>query len=340
MKYQNILNDKVQCTICPRYCVLKENQRGFCNIRQNINGNIVLTSYGFNTGLAIDPIEKKPLFHFYPSSKVLSFGTTGCNLGCRFCQNWRTSKSKINPQLLNNTTPEQIALLAKTHKCKSVAFTYNEPTIFLEYAIDTATACKELGIKTVAVTAGYINSEPRAEFFKYIDAANIDLKAFSDTFYKKNCMAHLAPVLETIKYVKQETNTWLELTTLLIEGENDNEQEIHAQCEWIAENLGDRVPLHFSAFHPAYEFSEKAATQIPTLFRAIEIAKSKGLKYVYAGNISNMKSTTTYCPNCQKPVIVRSNYLIADYNLDENGNCIYCKTKCDGYFDTLYNQSL
>jgi len=337
MKYQNILNDKVQCTVCPRNCVLKENQRGFCHVRQNINGNIELTSYGYNTGLAIDPIEKKPLFHFYPTSKVLSFGTVGCNLGCKFCQNWTTSKSKIPPQKLNHTSPEEIARLAVAHRCKSVAFTYNEPTIFLEYAIDTAKACKELGLKTVAVTAGYINPKPRAEFFKYIDAANIDLKAFSDDFYKRNCMAHLEPVLDTIKYVKNETDTWLELTTLLIEGENDSEEEISAECEWIAENLGDSVPLHFSAFHPAYEFSEKTATRIPTLFKAIEIAKSKGLKYVYAGNVSNMKSTTTYCCNCQKPVIVRSNYLIADYHLDENGRCDYCEAKCSGNFEALYN---
>lgn len=337
MKYQNILKDKVQCTVCPRNCVLSKNQRGFCHVRQNINGNIELTAYGFNTGLAIDPIEKKPLFHFYPTSKVLSFGTTGCNLGCRFCQNWQTSKSKIDPRRLNKTSPEQIAQLAKKHKCKSVAFTYNEPAIFLEYAIDTAKACKKLGIKTVAVTAGYINPEPRAEFFKYIDAANIDLKAFSDDFYKRNCLAHLEPVLDTIKYVKNETNTWLELTTLLIEGENDSEEEINAECEWVAENLGDSVPLHFSAFHPAYKFNEKSSTQIPTLFKAIDIAKSKGLKYVYAGNVSNMKSTTTYCSNCEKPVITRSNYLLADYHLDENGRCDYCETKCDGHFETLYN---
>ena len=203
MNYQNILNNKVQCTICPRECILNEGQRGFCHVRQNLNGKIELTSYGYNTGLAIDPIEKKPLFHFFPSSKILSFGTIGCNLGCKFCQNWHTSKSKIDPQKLNKTSPEQIALLAKQHKCKSVAFTYNEPTIFLEYAIDTAIACKELGIKTVAVTAGYINPIPRAEFFKHIDATNIDLKAFSDEFYKRNCKAHLEPVLETIKYILQ-----------------------------------------------------------------------------------------------------------------------------------------
>lgn len=335
MKYQNKLGEKTQCTVCPRNCILKENQRGFCHVRQNVGGDIILTSHGYNTGLAIDPIEKKPLYHFYPSSKVLSFGTVGCNLGCKFCQNWQTSKSKIEPQRLNKATPEQIVQLAKAHKCKSVAFTYNEPTIFLEYAIETAKACKENGILTVAVTDGYINKLPRLEFFKYIDAVNIDLKAFTEKFYKRNCLASLAPVLETIKYVCNETNTWLELTTLLIEGENDNETELNLECEWIVENLNDKVPLHFSAFHPAYKFNQKTATQISTLFKAIDIAKSKGIKYVYAGNVSNVKTSSTYCSNCNKPLIVRMGHFLVDYNLDDNGCCKYCATKCNGYFDVL-----
>lgn len=332
MKYQNNLKDKIQCTICPRMCTFKNGQRGFCHVRQNINDKIILTAYGYNTGLAIDPIEKKPLYHFYPTSKVLSFGTVGCNLGCKFCQNWQTSKSKINPTKLNKTPPQEIARLAKNHKCKSVAFTYNEPTIFLEYAIDTAIACKEENIKTVAVTAGYINPAPRLDFFKHIDAVNVDLKAFNNNFYKRNCMATLEPVLDTIKYIKHETNTWLEITTLLIENENDSEKELHKQCEWIAENLGDCVPLHFSAFHPSYKFNEKTATQIPTLLNAIEIAKSNGLKYVYAGNISDIKSSTTYCKNCNKPVIIRDGYFLVAYDLDSSGNCKHCQTKCDGVF--------
>lgn len=336
MNYQNNLTNKIQCTVCPRQCVLKNGQRGFCHVRQNIDGKIILTSYGYNTGLAIDPIEKKPLYHFYPTSRVLSFGTVGCNLGCKFCQNWNTSKSKINPEKLNKTSPELIAYLAKKHKCKSVAFTYNEPTIFLEYAIDTAKACKELGIKTVAVSAGYINPEPRAELFKYIDAVNIDLKAFNNDFYKRNCMASLEPVLDTIRYVKHETDSWLELTTLLIEGENDSELEIKSECEWIVENLGECVPVHFSAFHPSYKFNEKTATKIPTLLKAIQIAKSTGLKYVYAGNVSNIETSTTYCKNCGKPIIVREGYYIAAYNLDENSRCEFCETKCDGHFENIF----
>ena len=336
MKYQNTLKDRVQCLLCPRQCVLKNNQRGFCHIRQNIDGNVVLTSYGYNTGLAIDPIEKKPLYHFYPASRVLSFGTVGCNLGCKFCQNWNISKSKINPQKLNKTSPELIAQLAKKHKCKSVAFTYNEPNIFMEYAIDTAIACKNMEIKTVAVSAGYINPEPRAELFKYIDAVNVDLKAFNNDFYKRNCMASLQPVLETLKYIKKETDTWLEVTTLLIEGENDSEKELHSECEWIYENLGENVPIHFSAFRPSYKFSERSSTQIPTLIKAIEIAKSKGLKYVYSGNVSNPQTSTTYCKTCGKPVIIREGYFIASYNLDDEGRCEFCETKCDGQFERLY----
>ncbi len=333
MKYQNNTKDKVQCTVCPRNCVLKDGQRGFCHVRQNIDGKITLTTYGYNTGLAIDPIEKKPFYHFYPSSRVLSFGTVGCNMGCQFCQNWTTSKSKIDPKRTNKVSPKEIAKLAAKHKCKSVAFTYNEPTIFLEYAIDTAKECKKLGIQTVAVTAGYINPEPRKELFKHIDAVNIDLKAFSGKFYKKYCFAELEPVLDTIKYIKNETDTWLELTTLLIEGENDSEEEIERECEWIAENLGTFVPLHFSAFHPGYKFNEKSATQIPTLLKAIDIAKSKGLNYVYAGNISNLKSSTTYCHNCKRPVIMRDGYLIMEYNLNENGCCDFCGTACKGRFE-------
>lgn len=333
MQYQNTLNDnKVQCTICPRNCILAEGQKGFCQVRQNVQGNVVLTSYGYNTGLAVDPIEKKPLYHFYPGSKVLSFGTLGCNMGCQFCQNWHISKSKEDPKKLNFTEPEKIAILAKKLDCKSVAFTYNDPIIFFEYAIDTAKICHEMDIKTVAVTAGYISPEPRAEFFSYMDAANIDLKGFSEDFYKRNCLASLAPILETIKYVKQETNCWLELTTLLIEGENDSNEEIEKECNWIVENLGTEVPLHFSAFHPAYKFMNHPPTRLITLLRAYGIAQKARIKYVYTGNTADVETSTTYCSSCSKPIIERDGFRVLGNNL-EHTNCKFCGEKCVGVFE-------
>lgn len=332
MKYQNILKgNKTQCTICPRNCKLSQGQSGFCQIRKNINGDIVLTSYGYNTGLSIDPIEKKPLYHFYPGSNVLSFGTLGCNMGCQFCQNWHISKSKGDPTKLNQASPQRIVDLALELGCKSVAFTYNDPVIFFEYAIDTAKLCRDSGIKTVAVTAGYINPEPRKEFFAYMDATNIDLKAFSEKFYQKNCLAHLDEILDTIKYVKKETNTWLELTTLLIEGENDSDEELKAECEWIVKELGVDVPLHFSAFHPDYKMMDKPPTSFATLLRAYNIAKEAGIKYVYTGNIPDARTSTTFCHNCSKPIIVRNGYSLVEYNL-QKGHCKFCGAKCSGVF--------
>lgn len=331
MKYQNTLADgRTQCTICPRLCKLADGQAGFCQVRKNIDGNIVSTTYGYNTGLSVDPIEKKPLYHFYPGSKILSFGTLGCNLGCQFCQNWHMSKSKADP-MINQAFPDKIVSLAKQLGCKSVAFTYNDPIVFFEYAVDTAKLCRDNGIKTVAVTAGYISPEPRKEFFTYMDAANIDLKAFSDEFYKKNCLVHLQPVLDTIKYVKNETNCWLELTTLLIEGENDSDEELQAQCEWIVKELGPDVPLHFSAFHPAYKLMDKAQTKPATLFRAHDIAKKAGINFVYTGNISDTKTSTTYCSACKKPLILRLGYELATENLRQ-GHCTFCGSRCKGVF--------
>lgn len=332
MKYQNTLSDNItQCTICPRNCKLKEGQSGFCHIRKNINGEIILTSYGYNTGLNIDPIEKKPLYHFYPGSLALSFGTLGCNMGCDFCQNWKITKSKDDAVLLNYASPEKITETAQKYGCKSVAFTYNDPVIFFEYAVDTAKICQTKGIKTVAVTAGYINPEPRKKFFQYMDAANIDLKAFNPEFYKKRCLAHIEPVLDTIKYVKNETNCWLELTTLLIEGENDSEKDLNNQCDWILKNLGDKVPVHFSTFHPDYRFTDKPRTKFSTLLKACSIAKNAGLKYIYTGNTCDIETATTYCSGCKKAIIKRNCYKVEEYNLDK-GACTFCKTKCAGSF--------
>ena len=308
MKYQNIAKNKIQCEICPRKCKLAKNQSGFCYVRKNNGEEIILETYGYNTGLAIDPVEKKPLYHFYPSSNVLSFGTLGCNMGCLYCQNWQTTKVNYDISKCNKTPPEQIVELAKHYKCKSVAFTYNDPIIFFEYAIDTAKLCRQENIKTIAVTSGYINSEPAKEFFTLMDAANIDLKGFSEKFYTKNCMAHLQPVLDTIKYTVNETNCHIEITTMLIENEND--KDIDKECEWILENLGDDIPLHFSAFFPKFKFLHRPATSFETLKNAYDIACSKGLKYVYTGNISNIATSTTYWKNCGKPLIKRDGFRV------------------------------
>ena len=329
MKYQTDSGDKVQCEICPRRCKLSNGQCGFCYVRQNVGGKIILASYGFNTGLAVDPVEKKPLYHFLPSSKVLSFGTLGCNMGCLFCQNWHTTKQKFPIEECNKTSPEDIVRVAKQYDCECVAFTYNDPICFFEYAVDTAKLCREAGIKTIAVTSGFMNYEPAKEFFKYMDGANIDLKGFSEKFYSKNCLAHLQPVLDTIKYAVNETNCFVELTTMIIEGENDS--NIEQECEWILENLGDNIPIHFSAFFPKFKFTDREPTSFESLIKAYDIAKNMGLKYVYTGNLQNIETSTTYCKNCGKPILIRDGYRLIENNLETN-KCKYCQTACDGVF--------
>ena len=281
--------------------------------------------------MAIDPVEKKPLYHFYPGSPILSFGTTGCNMGCLFCQNWHISKSDADTSNMKRASPREIVDIAKKYECDSVAFTYNDPIAFFEYAVDTARLCRENGIKTVAVTAGFINPEPAREFFAVMDAANIDLKGFSEDFYAKNCLAKMKPILDAIKYAANETACHVELTTLLIEGENDSDREIKDECQWILENVGDCVPLHFSAFFPHFQFSDRKPTTFETLMKAYDIAKETGLKYVYTGNVSTVQTSTTYCKNCGKPIIVRNGYHITEYHLDA-GKCTYCGTLCDGRF--------
>jgi len=324
------MNNKIKCEICPRECLLNENQTGFCKTRKNHQGNIIPTIYGYNTGLAIDPIEKKPLYHFHPSSPILSFGTLGCNVGCKFCQNWTTTKDLEN-KVLYKASPEDIVNVAKQHNCNMVAFTYNEPVIFYEYVIDTAKLCKANGIKTVAVTSGYINKKAREKFFEYIDAVNIDLKGFSEEFYNKYCLAHLQPVLDTIQYVKQETNIHMELTTLLIEEANTSNEILSNECEWIINNLGKDVPLHFSAFHPSYKLMNKPNTTMETLVKAYNIATNFGINYVYLGNILSTQTSTTYCKNCKKPLIIRNGFKTTENHLQDS-HCPYCGTKCDGIF--------
>ncbi|MDT8386287.1 MAG: AmmeMemoRadiSam system radical SAM enzyme [Thiogranum sp.] len=333
-KYWHILDDgRVQCDVCPRFCKLHAGQRGLCFVRQNLQDQIVLTSYGRSSGYCIDPIEKKPLNHFLPGTPVLSFGTAGCNLACKFCQNWDISKSRQIDTLADAAAPELIAHAAKQLQCRSVAFTYNDPVIFHEYAIDVAQACHERDIKAVAVTAGYVCDEPRREFYRYMDAANVDLKAFTEEFYYKITGAHLAPVLETLEYIKHDTDVWLELTTLLIPGKNDSEEEVEAMTRWVVEKLGPDVPMHFSAFHPDWKMVDVPATPVATLVRAREIAISNGVHYAYTGNVHNTAGDSTWCHHCGQKLIGRDWYELSDWQLTADGKCSACGTACAGIFE-------
>lgn len=338
-KYWHKLDDgRIQCDLCPRDCKLHEGQRGACFVRGRVSNKMVLTTYGRSSGFCVDPIEKKPLNHFYPGSSVLSFGTAGCNLACKFCQNWDISKSRSFDKLADPASPEAIARSAGELGCKSVAFTYNDPVIFAEYAMDVADVCHEQGIKAVAVTAGYIHDQPRRDFFGKMDAANVDLKAFTEEFYVKQTGAHLQPVLDTLKYLKQETNIWVELTTLLIPGLNDSIHEISAMSEWITNELGADVPLHFSAFHPDYKMTHISATPAETLTRARKIAKSAGLLYVYTGNVHDHEGDATYCPSCRSALIERDWYEIEQYRVTPDGHCPDCDTSIVGRFEKFAGQ--
>tara|TARA_B100000676_G_C18045911_1_gene827916 strand:- start:653 stop:1750 length:1098 start_codon:yes stop_codon:yes gene_type:complete len=333
-RYWQTLDDgRIQCQICPRLCKLRNGQRGLCFVRQALENQIYLTTYNRSSGFCIDPIEKKPLNHFLPGTPILSFGTAGCNLTCKFCQNWDISKSTEFDKLTEKASPEMIAETAKSYGCRSIALTYNDPVIFMEYAVDVAKACNKLGIKTVAVTAGYILPQARIEFFSNIDAANIDLKAFNEKFYKKICGGELKPVLDTLIYLKKETNIWFELTNLLIPDENDSPEEINLMTKWIFENLGSDIPLHFSAFHPDWKMKNHKITPHSKLTRSREIALSNGLRYVYIGNVHDKNGSSTYCYNCEKLLIGRDWFELSDWNLNQNGHCIYCGTKCEGIFE-------
>jgi len=324
-RWWHALDDgRIQCDLCPRDCKLHEGQRGACFVRKMQGGKMVLTTYGRSSGFCVDPIEKKPLNQFYPGSSVLSFGTAGCNLACKFCQNWDISKSREMDTLMDQATPQMIADSALRLGCKSVAFTYNDPVIFAEYALDVADACHAKGVKTVAVTAGYIHPEPRREFYSRMDAANVDLKAFTEDFYFKLTGAHLQPVLDTLVYLAKETDVWSEITTLLIPGKNDSEAEIEAECRWIAQNLGRDVPLHFTAFHPDWKMRDVPATPAATLTRARETALRAGLNYVYTGNVHDEAGGSTVCPACGEAVIVRDWYEIRAYHLTDEGACAFC----------------
>ncbi len=334
-RYWHSMDDgRIACDLCPRDCHLHEGQRGLCFVRACQDGEIVLTTYGRSSGFCIDPIEKKPLNHFLPGTPVFSFGTAGCNLACKFCQNWDISKSREMDTLADAATPERIAEVAAEQGCRSVAFTYNDPVIFMEYAMDVAQACYERNIKTVAVTAGYICEDPREEFFRHIDAANVDLESFSQDFYRKLTGADLQPVLETLKYLVKETDVWVEITTLLIPDENDSEAEIQAMSQWIMEQLGPHVPVHFTAFHPDWKMTDKPRTPPQTLYRARDIARANGLSYVYTGNVLDPEGNSTWCHFCGALLIGREGYTISLWHMDEGGCCLSCKTPVPGVFET------
>ena len=335
-QYWHALEDgRIQCDICPRECKLKEGQRGLCFVRGRLNDAVVLTTYGRSSGFCVDPIEKKPLNHFLPGTPTLSFGTAGCNLACKFCQNWDISKSREIDTLADGAKPEQVARIAQKLGCSSVAFTYNDPVIFMEYAIDIAQACKAIGLATVAVTAGYISPEPRTEFFRHMDAANVDLKAFTEEFYWNITKGHLKDVLETLKYLKAENGTWFELTNLVIPGENDSEAEFNDMSAWVVEYLGPEVPLHFTAFHPDYRMKNKPNTPPETLNLARRTALKNGVRHAYIGNVSDRGRASTYCYNCNALLIGRDRYTLTYWGLSKTGACQQCGTPCAGVFDAV-----
>ena len=331
--FHQLEDGRIQCDLCPRNCRLREGQKGYCFVRERSGERIVLDTWGRSSGFCIDPIEKKPLNHFYPGTPVLSFGTAGCNLGCKFCQNHEISAARQWDRLAQSASPTQIATAAQEMAVQSVAFTYNDPVIYAEYAIDTARACRALGIHPIAVTAGYISAEARGEFFSVMDAANIDLKGFNEDFYWRLTGAHLKNILDNIAWVVRNTSTWVEVTTLIIPGYNDDRVQLQAECEWIARELGAEIPLHFTAFHPDHKMLDTPPTPLQTLRTAREIALEAGLKHVYLGNVHDSQADTTYCAGCGKALIRRDWYQLREYNLVA-GKCPDCGKALAGHFDS------
>jgi len=331
--WRQLDDGRVQCDVCPRRCRLHAGQRGLCFVRGRDRNGIELYTYGRSSGFCVDPIEKKPLNHFLPGSAVLSFGTAGCNLACKFCQNWDMSKSREMDTLADAASPIELAATARRLGCASVAFTYNDPTVFMEYAIDVAEACHALDVKTVAVTAGYVCPEPRAEFYRHMDAANVDLKGFSEKFYHELCVGELAPVLDTLRYIRHETDCWLEITTLLIPGKNDSPEEVDALTRWVAKELGSDVPLHFSAFHPDWKMTDRPPTPPATLTRARDIAMRNGLRYVYTGNVHDRRGGSTWCPGCGALLIERDWFELGRWGLGPDGCCAACGETIAGVFE-------
>jgi len=331
--WQRLDDGRVQCDVCPRACRLHDGQRGLCFVRARHGDQMVLTTYGRSSGFCVDPIEKKPLNHFLPGTPILSFGTAGCNLACKFCQNWDISKSRETETLADAASPDEIARAALRLGCRSVAFTYNDPVIFHEYAIDVADACRARGLRSVAVTAGYHSPAARGEFYRHMDAANVDLKAFTDSFYHAVCAGHLQPVLDTLLYLKHETDVWFEITTLLIPGLNDSDQELDAMTRWVADRLGPDVPMHFTAFHPDWKLLDRPPTPAATLTRARDIARRNGVRYAYTGNVHDRAGGTTLCHGCGAALVVRDWYELQRWNLGDEGRCGQCGERCAGVFD-------
>ena len=331
--WEKLEDGRILCTLCPRACKLQEGQRGLCFVRARHDDQMLLTTYGRSSGFCIDPIEKKPLNHFLPGTPVLSFGTAGCNLTCKFCQNWDISKSRQMDRLMSHATPAMIAEAARQSQCRSVAYTYNDPIIFIEYAIDIAKECRKRNIKNVAVTAGYITSSARTDFFDAMDAVNLDIKAFTPEFYKKLCAADLENVKETAAYLAHKPDVWLEITTLLIPDENDGVEELQKFCAWYGQTLGPDVPLHFTAFHPDYKMRDKPRTPLSTLLRAREIALKAGLRYVYCGNVHDPQSAATRCPSCRSVVIGRDWHKLLSWGLGQGGHCTNCGHPVPGVFE-------
>jgi pyruvate formate lyase activating enzyme len=332
--FHRLDDGRTQCDVCPRFCKLRDGQRGFCFVRACEDGRIVLTTYGRSSGFCVDPIEKKPLNHFLPGTPVLSFGTAGCNLGCRYCQNWDISKSREWDTLADAATPETIVDTALRLGCRSVAFTYNDPVIFLEYADDVAAECRRRGLKAVAVTAGYVCPEPREALFAHVDAANVDLKGFTEGFYRTVCGGHLRPVLDTLEWLAKETDVWLEVTTLVVPGLNDSDEEIDALTTWVVDRLGPDVPLHFSAFHPDWKMRDRPPTPPESLAHARRIALENGVRYAYTGNVHDPEGQSTWCHVCGALLVERDWYTLGRFGLDEEGRCARCGTPCAGVFET------
>jgi len=332
--YWHRLDDgRIQCDMCPRFCKLRDGQQGLCFVRARQGDRMVLTTYGRSSGYCVDPIEKKPLNHFLPGTAVLSFGTAGCNLACKFCQNWDMSKARQMDVLADEASPETIARAAKALGCHSVAYTYNDPVIFMEYAVDVADACHEVGVRSVAVTAGYITEQPREVLYAHMDAANVDLKGFTEEFYYRLTGGHLQPVLDTLIYLKHHTQVWVELTTLLIPGHNDSEQELDQMTRWVVERLGPDVPMHFTAFHPDWKMTDTPPTPPATLSRARRIAIDNGVRYAYTGNVHDSRGGSTYCHHCGALLIERDWYVLGQWNLTAEGRCKACGTPCAGVFE-------
>ncbi|MGA8890092.1 MAG: AmmeMemoRadiSam system radical SAM enzyme [Anaeromyxobacteraceae bacterium] len=323
---------RLRCTLCPRECRLADGQAGFCVVRENRDGAMVSTAWGRSTGFAMDPVEKKPLYHFHPGTGILSFGTVGCNLGCRFCQNWSTSRARAEGREMMACTPEQVVELAESSGAPAIAFTYNDPIVWAEWAIDVARVARRRGIRTVAVTNGFIEEGAREEFFSAMDAANVDLKAFTEEFYAKVTLSHLAPVLETLSGLARQGRTWLEVTNLLVPGLNDDPAETRRLATWMGENLGPDVPLHFSAFHPAWKMTDRPRTPPATLTRARRIAREVGLRHVYTGNVHDVEGQTTWCPRCREPLVVRDWNAVRENHLGRDGACPGCGERIAGHF--------